>query len=99
MVKAMDDTAVQELARLLRNSDWRCRLSAIQHLHSVRRRVLEKLGEEPMPTGSSEPMALDDMTPEQRNAWREATRTLLEATRATRTPPNRLTTQQPELGQ
>ena len=87
LVKAMDDTAVKVLARLLTNDDPRIQLAAIEHLHSIRRTALVEKRE--APTGGDESLSerqLDNMSPQQRDAWREATRKYLEVTRDVRRP-------------
>jgi len=80
--------AVVALARLLKHKDWRARDSAVTKILTLHGPVLQqliaRLHQVPRSTGSSEVMELDDMTPEQRNAWRDATRKYLEATRQPR---------------
>jgi hypothetical protein len=65
IMDALDYAAVKGMVKLLMDPDAKIRLSVIQHLHSLRRKVLEKVEEHP-----SAPIQLDDMSPEQRDATR-----------------------------
>jgi hypothetical protein len=68
IMDALDYAAVKGMVKLLMDPDPKIRLSVIQHLHSLRRKAVEKVEEHH--TESSAPITFDDMSPEQRDATR-----------------------------